>query len=239
VEEHCLAVLLLAVAAMGQPILAAIVGEWSVVAARIASGPLCVAVVCLICPRRLLPVLAIVCLSVMEAVLILRGSYPPDVSLVRSLWRSAATGHVARTAAWACVPVGAAALGYLAVWARGRMPLTGRTCRTNLRLLNRRPLVFLRAYRWPLLAMLAGLLLDTVTTMRFMYQWGPGVELHPAMRIMARQFGVTAGVPVASAVRAGVVVFVAALWRRWTATLLLFAGVLYALAAASNHFMWL
>ena len=122
---------------------------------------------------------------------------------------------------------------------RRRLPLWPRAGKSNLRLVVRRPGRFVRAYRWPLLVLAVGAVLDTITTMQFMVRHGAADELHPAMRIMAEMLGVAFGVPLATVVRLGFVIFVAAVWRRWCGWVLLVCGLLYALAAASNYFDWL
>ena len=124
--------------------------------------------------------------------------------------------------------------------------LDGRTSRlrrrwgpTSLRLLFRRPGTFARIYRLPLAILLIGSILDTATTMKVMYRYGIDCELHPAMWLMAGIFGITVGVPLGTVARLGFVLVVAALRRSWTGWILLMCGVLYGLAAASNHFGWL
>jgi hypothetical protein len=51
--------------------------------------------------------------------------------------------------------------------------------------------------------------------------------------------GVTAGVPVAKAVQLAFVLLVAAWWRPWCPWLLGACGLLYGMAAVSNHFLLL
>jgi hypothetical protein len=109
----------------------------------------------------------------------------------------------------------------------------------NLRILLRRPGVFIRKYRWPLGLLLLGGVLDAVTTVELLSVWGPEAELHPCGRWLARWFGVAAGISVGKTVQMAFAVFVAALWRRWCGWFMALCGVLYALAAASNHFGWL
>ena len=58
-HEGCLAGLLIALAAMGQPILTAMLSEWSHTAALIAPSIACVTLICLICPDTALPILSV------------------------------------------------------------------------------------------------------------------------------------------------------------------------------------
>lgn len=110
--------------------------------------------------------------------------------------------------------------------------------KSNLRLLVRRPGALLRAYRWPLAAMLAGAVLDGVTTYRAMALYGVSCELHPAVWLVAHVLGAHLGVPVAMVGKMACAVTVASLWRRWCPWILLLFGALSALGAASNHFQW-
>jgi len=109
--------------------------------------------------------------------------------------------------------------------------------RSNLRILVRRPLVFMRVYKWPLAILLIGSLLDAVTTYRNLRLSGPEAEVHPAWRIFTQIFGVTpVTVAIGKALQAGCAVFVGSLWRRWCGVLLTLAGILYTLGAISNYF---
>jgi hypothetical protein len=110
---------------------------------------------------------------------------------------------------------------------------------TNLRLIFRRPGTFVRFYRWPLGLLVVGSVLDTATTMSVMYRFGVDCEMHPAMWLMARLFGVTFGVPLGTVARLAFVLGIASLRRAWCGWILLLCGALYCLAAASNHFGWL
>jgi hypothetical protein len=110
---------------------------------------------------------------------------------------------------------------------------------TDLPLLLRHPGQFARRYRWALLVLLLGATADMVTTLINLRRFGPGVEVHPAQRLVSEIVGVTAGVPVAKVIQLACVLAVAAWWRRWCQWLLLVCGVLYLLAAVSNHFLLL
>ena len=111
--------------------------------------------------------------------------------------------------------------------------------RTELPLLVREPRAFVVRYRVPLLVLLVGAVLDAVTTYRNLVTFGAGIEVHPAHRLVFEWFGTTWGVPVGKLAQLGFVVFVAAWWRPWCAWLLGGCGVLYTLAAISNHFLLL
>ena len=90
-------------------------------------------------------------------------------------------------------------------------------------------------YRLPLAVLAAGAALDLVTTYRLVRQYGPGVEVHLVQQLVFRVFGTDAGVPIAKAIQVAFVILVAAWWRPWCAWILTLCGVLYCLAAASNH----
>lgn len=111
--------------------------------------------------------------------------------------------------------------------------------KTNLRILARHPALFVRAY-WPaLLILLAGASADGVTTFVALREYGPQTEVHPVQRWVSEILGVTAGVPLAKLAQVAFVVLVAAWWRTWCGWIMILCGLLYALAAVSNHFMWL
>jgi membrane-bound metal-dependent hydrolase YbcI (DUF457 family) len=111
-----------------------------------------------------------------------------------------------------------------------------RTFRTNLPLLIHRPLTFIAAYKWGLLVLLVGSVLDAVTTYANVHPFGPRSELHPAARILWEIVGVSPfTVALSKTVQALCAVFAAAVFRRWCPWILWTAGVLYALAAVNNH----
>ena len=218
-------------AALGQPLLARMVGEFSPALGWMLPMVICVPAVCVIWPHRGLPEIALALIFLVELTIVLLPYEPIGPSVIRGLlagrWRLLVA------------PMAALSAGHLAVRARRRRAIWPRPIKTNLRILAGRPEVFVRAYRWSLLMLVVGTTLDTMTTMSFMRRLGTSDELHPAMRMMAELFGIDAGVPLASLVRFGCVVFVAALWRRWCRWVLLLCGILYALAACSNHFDWM
>lgn len=111
--------------------------------------------------------------------------------------------------------------------------------KSNLGILLRRPGRFARAYRWPLLILLLGALADAATTHRMLAQWGPQAEVHLVGRLLVEQLGVPVGVWLGKGLQTVVAIFVASVFRWWCGGLMVLAGVLYALAAASNHFGWL
>jgi hypothetical protein len=111
--------------------------------------------------------------------------------------------------------------------------------KTVLRTLMLEPTSFLRRYRWPLLILLIGASADVVTTLVNLRQYGPSVEAHVAQRVVDQIVGVDAGVPAAKVIQIALVLLVAAWWEPWCAWLIGACGVLYTLAAISNHFLLL
>ena len=222
---------LLAMAAVGHAMFGRVLGEFHPLLGQILPTVVFVLGVCLVLPHHAMPGLCLAAMYATEAAMLALRSRPFGESIVRSIGE----GRLFLLA----VPLAAAAVGHLLVAVRKRRRLRGAMGKTNLRILLRRPMALVRAYRWSLLVLLVGATLDTVTTMNFMYRDGTAGELHPAMRMMAEELGVAMGVPFATLVRLAFVVFVAAFWRRWCRAVLIISGVLYALAAASNHFHWL
>jgi hypothetical protein len=114
--------------------------------------------------------------------------------------------------------------------------MKGRRFRTNLRILLRRPRVFLRAYRWPLIFLLLAAAADAASTIPDIGTFGYGIETHLAMRFMMRTFGPLWGCILGKAVQVAIAVTVASLWRTWCPWLLWLCGLTYFLAAVSNTF---
>ena len=110
---------------------------------------------------------------------------------------------------------------------------------SDLPLLVRHPAKFAHRYRWALLVLLIGTTADVVTTYINVRRYGAGIEVHPAQQVVDRLVGPTVGVPLAKLIQLAFVLFVAAWWRPWCKWLLTTCGVLYLVAAASNHFGWL
>ncbi|HOD82394.1 MAG TPA: hypothetical protein PKG77_13325, partial [Phycisphaerae bacterium] len=69
--------------------------------------------------------------------------------------------------------------------------LPRRRFKTNLRILIYRPGTFLRFYRWPLVVLAIGAVLDAVTTYRNVSAYGPAAEIHPAARLLWEILGVS------------------------------------------------
>ncbi len=111
--------------------------------------------------------------------------------------------------------------------------------RTEVPTLTRRPAAFARRYRFPLLILVAGATVDAVTTFRNVAVLGAGIEVHPVQRLVFEVLGPAAGVPVAKVLQVCFVLLVAAWWEPWCGWVLALWGVLYTLAAANNHFLWL
>ncbi len=110
---------------------------------------------------------------------------------------------------------------------------------TALPLLLRRPGRFARLYWLPLLLLAAASAADAATTLSNMHELGPEIEVHLVQRLFCQAFGATVGVPLAKLIQVGFVVLVAAWWRPWCAWLMAGCGILYGLAAVSNHFLLL
>ena len=102
-----------------------------------------------------------------------------------------------------------------------------------------RPREFIRAFRWPLVALVLGAGADIFTTLWNLRAYGPGVEVHPVQRWVSLWLGVDAGVPLAKAGQMAFVILVAAWWRPWCRWVLCACAALYLLAAISNYFLWL
>ena len=111
--------------------------------------------------------------------------------------------------------------------------------RTQLPTLARRPAAFARRYWLPLLVLATGATADAVTTFRNVATFGADIEVHPVQRLVFEALGPVAGVPVAKVLQVGFVLLVAAWWQPWCGWVLRLCGVLYGLAAANNHFLWL
>ena len=108
--------------------------------------------------------------------------------------------------------------------------------KANLHFVLRRPGLFLGIYRWSILVLLIGLIADGTTTYRFVGEFGPRSELHPAMMIVLEVLGRNVGIVVGSVGRLAAVILVAGLFRKWRGRLMLICGILYCLAAVTNHF---
>jgi len=226
-----LAALLILLAALGYPLLARMLLAYDPTAALVVPSLVCVLGVCLVCPDVVLPPATLAVVYAAEVAFHVVHPQPVAPGLIEQMVHGR----------WELlgVPVAALALGYAAVLARRKLPLWRWRAKNNLRLLSRRPLLLARKYRWALLVLLAGALLDMLTTIRFMRQFGPEAEVHPGIRMMGEVFGPALGVPLGTVLKVSAAVFVAALWRRGCAALLMLCGALYALGAASNHFGWL
>jgi len=218
-------------AAVCQPLASRVLAEMDPTASLVLPTVICVVALCMLVPRPFMPELTLVVTYLAEGALLYLRDRPFGCSPLRRIL----AGDL-----WAlAIPAGAAAVGHMIVWVLRNRPVWRWGGKTNLRLLLRRPGVLVRAYRWAIVVTLIGTTLDTITTMRAMYAYGVAAELHPAMRAVAEEMGITWGVPFASVVRLVFVAFVAAFWRRWCGALLVLAGVGYSLAAASNYFGWL
>ncbi len=226
-----LALLLTLLSALAYPIAVRMLFDFSPALAVYLPTIVFVVGVCLICPRPIIPgaVLLLVFAVQLSRILVVTDSLKPG------LLHNILAGNYYLMG----VPIAAIALGYAAILARRRMSLWPWTIKTNLRILAYRPILFIRAYRWPLLILLVGALFDTITTMNSMYSHGTKGELHPAIRAIVQQYGVTLGMPIGTIVRLGFVLFIAAIWRRWCSWVIFVCGFLYFLAALSNHYHWL
>ena len=108
--------------------------------------------------------------------------------------------------------------------------------KTNLRLLVHHPFVFVKYYRLPLTVLMIGALLDTITTYISVSKYGTECEVHLVQRIVFEIFGLIVGVPLAKILQLLFVIFVASWWRPWCSWIIFVCGLLYTMAAVSNHF---
>lgn len=111
--------------------------------------------------------------------------------------------------------------------------------KTELHVLVRSPLIFADRYRWPLLILAVGAFFDALTTYRFLVVLGPDGEVHPVQRWFFLCLPPLLAVPVVKTMQVGFVLLVAAWWQPWCRWIMLLCGVLYGLAALSNHYGWL
>lgn len=111
-----------------------------------------------------------------------------------------------------------------------------RRFKSNFRLLRRRPLLFARIYRWPLLVLLIGAILDGVTTAVTLSRFGADSEIHPVVCLMAHILGPVTGTVLGKIGQVVFAIFVASLYRPWCRWIMLVCGVLYMLASVVNHF---
>jgi hypothetical protein len=117
-----------------------------------------------------------------------------------------------------------------------RMPLPART---ELPTLARQPATFAKRYWIPLVILLIGATVDTITTYHNAVLYGADVEVHPVQRWLFVWLGSEAGVPIAKLIQISFVLFVAAWWKPWCGWIIGGCGLLYSLAAVSNHFLLL
>lgn len=119
-------------------------------------------------------------------------------------------------------------------------PCRRRHFKSNLPLLLHRPGLFCRVDRWPLILLLIGTILDAATTYVALRDYGPGAEVHPAVQLLMRILGVSPwSMSAVKVAQSSCALLTASLWRPWCGFLLGLAGVLYILAAISNHFVLL
>ena len=139
-------------------------------------------------------------------------------------------------------PEVATVIGVMAVVCFARWVCWGKlpeSSKTRWPMLIGQPVEFASVYRWPLVVLLVGVSLDTLTTIACMTRWGVEAELHLAMRAMAEEYGAVWGVIIGSCIRMVFVLFVASAWRTACGWILSVCGCLYILASASNHWGWL
>lgn len=226
-----LVLLLILLAALAHPLAVRLLYNYSSVLAIYLPTIFFVFAICLICPHPVVPVCVLMGLFAVQLPPIIMGGNSDFPNLFDKIMMG--KFHLIG------VPVAAMFLGFAAISARRRMTLCHWSMKSNLRILAYKPWLFIRVYRWPLIILLIGALLDTITTMNSMSLYGTDDELHPGIRVMVEQYGITFGMPIGTIVRLGFVLFVAAIWRRWCWWVLTICGILYILAAMSNHFLWL
>lgn len=110
---------------------------------------------------------------------------------------------------------------------------------TAITLLVRHPVKFTTVYWWPLIILFLGATSDCFTTLKNIRTYGAAVEVHVVQRWVQQRLGAAAGVPIAKAVQLVFVLFIASWWRPWCRWILLLCGLLYMLAAVSNHWLLL
>ena len=110
---------------------------------------------------------------------------------------------------------------------------------TELKALACTPLLFATRYGWWLAILAVGAFFDALTTYQFLITLGPECEVHPVQRLFFHYLPPLLAVPLVKSMQVGFVLLVAAWWRPWCRWILLLCGVLYGLAALSNHFGWL
>ena len=232
-RRRVLATMLVLLGGLLLPLGACMLADYSQAAALIVPSLVLTAAIALICPQWIVPPAAVAGMYAVELIAwgFQRQRADPNVlerlldGQLHLLW----------------IPLAAVGAGWLLVCGRRRWwPRVLRPgFRTNLRILGRRPGVFVRKY-WPVLtAVVVAAVLDMLTTMEFMLETGPKSELHPGVRSMAEMFGVVLGLILGTLGRLVFVVVVAAIWRRACTVIMLVCAVLYVLAAMSNHFRWL
>jgi len=111
--------------------------------------------------------------------------------------------------------------------------------RSELPLLLHEPAGFIRRYWWALGVLIVGAAADAVTTLVNLRAYGPEVEAHLVQRWVSYVVGVNVGVPLAKVIQLAFVLLVAAWWRPWCQWILTICGMLYLLAAVSNHLLLL
>ena len=217
--------------AVGAPLLARLLTPYGPAVALIAPSLILVGLVSMLCPHRIIPPAALVAIYAADLLTPAREAIAPSVvgRVLDGQW----------TLLW--IPAAALAVGYLLVYSRRRWHrrLMSPSFPTNLHILARRPLLFARKYWLSLAAVTLAAALDMITTIRMMNAYGPEIEMHAPMRIMAEVFGVDLGVVLGTLGRLAFVVLVAAIWRPACRAVMLLCAVLYTLAAMSNHFGWL
>ena len=111
--------------------------------------------------------------------------------------------------------------------------------RSELPTLVQRPSFFVRRYWIPLSLLVVGGIADAITTYHNVVLYGHSVEVHPIQQLLFALLGPQVGVPLAKALQMSFALLVAAWWSLWCGWLLALCGLLYGLAALSNHFLWL
>lgn len=232
-RQRVLATLLVLLAGLMLPLGAHMLADYSQAAALILPSLVLTAAIAVICPQWIIPPIAV---AGMYAVGLItrdfqRQRVEPNV-LERLL-----DGHLHLL--W--IPLAAVVMGWLLVYGRRRWwPRVLRPgFRTNLPILGRRPGVFARKYWLAITAVVVAAVLDMLSTIGFMFEYGSQSELHLPMRAMAEIFGIVRGLVLGTLGRLLFVMIVAAIWRRACAAIMLVCAVIYLLAAMCNHFRWL
>ena len=90
---------------------------------------------------------------------------------------------------------------------------------------------FCEKYKWPMALMTFALCCDALSTVNFMYESGPEMELHPGVKFFSIAFGIVAG-PMLSAVLKAAMAVIVCIYLKKFAAYIIFTGTFVSLWAA-------